>query len=57
MREKDNTLVIRIISLIRLIVGGDAIFVAVKRNQNIVIMGEIAIIPFVRYKLRVWVIS
>ena len=56
-READITLVIRTISLIRLIVGGEAIFVAVNMNQNIVIMGEIDIIPLVRYSLRVWVIS
>jgi len=55
--EKDITLVIRTISLIRLIVGGEAMFVAVNKNQNRVIMGEIDIIPFVRYSLRVWVIS
>jgi hypothetical protein len=57
LREKDITLVIRTISLIRLIVGGDAMLVAVNRNQNMAIIGEIDIIPFDRYILRVWVIS
>lgn len=51
------TLVISTISLIRLIVGGEAIFVAVNINQNRVIIGEIDIIPLVRYSLRVCVIS
>ena len=51
--ENDRSLEMRTISLIRLIVGGDAILVAVNRNQNSVIMGEIDIIPFDRNILRV----
>jgi len=51
--ENDITLVIKTISLIRLIVGGDAMFVAAKRNQNIVMIGEIDIMPLDRYRLRV----
>jgi hypothetical protein len=51
--EKDITLVISTISLIRLINGGEAMFVAVNMNQNRVIIGEIDIIPLVKYSLRV----
>lgn len=53
----DKILVIRTISLIRLIVGGAAMFTVVKTNQKKVIVGEIAINPFVKYILRVRVIS
>jgi hypothetical protein len=46
--DRDKTLVIRTISLIRLMEGGAAIFTAVKINQNIVMVGIIDIIPLVR---------
>jgi hypothetical protein len=45
--------VINIISLIRLIEGGAAMFVAVNRNHHRVKVGASTIIPFVRYRLRV----
>lgn len=47
----------RIISLNKLIDGGAAIFHAEKINHHIVRIGSVVIIPFVRYILRVWVIS
>jgi hypothetical protein len=53
----DITDVISIISLSKLMVGGAAIFLAVNRNHHIVIVGIITINPFVKYSLRVLVIS
>jgi len=47
----------KIISLSRLIDGGAAIFQAEKINHHIVKIGSEVIIPFVKYMLRVWVIS
>lgn len=49
--------VISMISLIRLIEGGAAIFLAVNRNHHRVIIGASTIKPLVRYRLRVCVIS
>jgi hypothetical protein len=43
----------RIISLIKLIEGGAAIFHAVNKNHHIVSVGQIVISPFVKYMLRV----
>jgi hypothetical protein len=45
--------VISIISLIKLIDGGAAIFLAVKRNHHIVSVGDSTIMPFVKNSLRV----
>jgi hypothetical protein len=45
--------VINMISLIRLIEGGAAIFLAVNKNHHSVNVGATTIIPFVRYRLRV----
>jgi len=52
-----NVVVIKVISLNRLIDGGAAILAAVNRNHHIVIVGLIVINPFVRNILRVCVIS
>lgn len=49
--------VISIISLIRLIDGGAAMFAAERRNHNIVIDGKMFSIPLVKKILRVWVAS
>lgn len=51
--ELDRTEAIKIISLIRLIDGGAAMFHAVNRNHHIVRVGQIVISPFVKYILRV----
>ena len=45
--------VINITSLIRLIDGGAAMFLAVNKNHHRVIKGARTIKPFVRYSLRV----
>lgn len=57
--DRDDDIIdeISMISLIRLIEGGAAMFAAVNRNHHIVSVGRIARIPFVRYRLRVCVIS
>lgn len=55
--ELDRTEAIKIISLIKLIDGGAAIFHAVNRNHHIVRVGQIVISPLVKYILRVWEIS
>ena len=55
--DLDKTEVSRIISLIRLIDGGAAIFQAVNRNHHMVKVGQIVISPLVKYILRVCVIS
>ena len=55
--DLDKTEVSRIISLIRLIDGGAAIFQAVNKNHHIVNVGQIVISPLVKYILRVCVIS
>lgn len=55
--DLDRTDAIKIISLIKLIDGGAAMFHAVNRNHHIVRVGQIVISPFVKYILRVWVIS
>lgn len=55
--DVDIIAVINIISLNRLIDGGAAIFLAVNINHHIVRVGIINIIPFVKYRLRVDVIS
>jgi hypothetical protein len=47
----------RIISLIKLIDGGAAMFHALNKNHHIVRVGQTVISPFVKYILRVWVIS
>ncbi len=49
--------VISMISLIRLIDGGAAMFLAVNRNHHIDSAGSITRSPFVRYRLRVCVNS
>lgn len=51
--EISTALVIRRISLIRLILGGAAMFVADMTNHNSVIVGKIFNIPLVMYILRV----
>ena len=56
-KDVDIIDVSRIISLIRLIEGGAAIFQAVNRNHHIAKSGLIVIMPFVKYMLRVAVIS
>lgn len=48
-----SVVVIRVISLRRLIDGGAAIFAAVNKNHHIVMIGLIVIRPFVRNILRV----
>jgi hypothetical protein len=48
-----NVVVIKVISLNRLIDGGAAIFAAVNKNHHIVIIGLIVINPFVKNILRV----
>jgi len=53
----DRDAEISIISLIKLIDGGAAIFAQVNKNHHNVRIGSDAIIPFVRANLRVWVIS
>lgn len=45
------------ISLIKLIEGGAAIFLAVNKNHHIVSVGANTIRPFVKNRLRVWVSS
>lgn len=52
-----NVVVIKIISLSRLIDGGAAIFVAVNINHHIDMIGLIVISPLVKNILRVCVIS
>jgi len=52
-----KVVVIKVISLRRLIDGGAAILAAVNKNHHIVIVGLIVISPFVRNILRVCVIS
>jgi hypothetical protein len=52
-----SVVVIKVISLSKLIDGGAAILAAVNRNHHIVIIGLIVISPLVRNILRVWVIS
>ena len=52
-----NVVVIRVISLNKLIDGGAAMFAAVNKNHHIVIMGLIVINPLVKNILRVCVIS
>jgi len=49
--------VISIISLIRLIDGGAAMFLAVNKNHHKVRVGATINIPFVKNSLRVWVSS
>lgn len=49
--------VISMISLMRLIEGGAAIFAAESRNQSIVMEGKMFNIPLVKKILRVWVAS
>lgn len=61
-RGADHIVVFRIpaismISLIKLIEGGTAMFAAVSRNHSIVIEGKRFRSPFVRKILRVWVVS
>lgn len=53
----NKILVISIISLIRLIEGGPAIFIVVKINHIIDIEGTRLSMPLVRNILRVWVVS
>lgn len=55
--EIDKILVRRKISLIKLMVGGAAIFAADIMNHQKVIAGKKVIIPFVRNNLRVCVVS
>lgn len=55
--DLDKTEVRRIISLIKLIDGGAAIFQAVKRNHHMVKVGQTVISPLVKYILRVCVSS
>jgi len=56
-RDLVRVVVIKIISLSRLIDGGAAIFVAVNINHHILIIGLIVIRPLVKNILRVLVIS
>jgi len=56
-RDEDNTAEINIISLIKLIDGGAAIFAAVKINHHIDMIGLTHINPLVKNMLRVLVIS
>jgi hypothetical protein len=49
--------VINMISLIKLIEGGAAIFLAANKNHHIVKVGATVIRPLVRKILRVWVNS
>ncbi len=55
--EKDRILMMRRISLNRLIEGGAAILAALRRNHHRAIYGEIMARPFVMYRLRVLVDS
>lgn len=53
----DNVEVISIISLSKLIDGGAAIFALQNKNHHIDIDGRKVSIPFIRKRLRVWLIS
>jgi hypothetical protein len=55
--DMDRIAVIRVISLKRLIEGGAAMFPDTIKNHHIDMVGRKHIIPFIRNKLRVWVIS
>ena len=57
INEVDMIDVIKMISLIKLIDGGAAIFQAVNKNHHIDKVGQMDKIPLVKYILRVWVIS
>lgn len=52
-----SVVVIKVISLSKLIDGGAAMLAAVNKNHHIVIIGLIVMRPLVRNILRVWVIS
>lgn len=57
MMDFVSVVVIKVISLSKLIDGGAAMFAAVNRNHHIVIIGLIVMRPLVKNMLRVWVIS
>jgi len=52
-----SVVVIKVISLRRLIDGGAAMLAAVNKNHHIVMIGLMVISPLVKNILRVWVIS
>jgi hypothetical protein len=57
MEENEIEAIINIISLRRLIDGGAAIFIQIRRNHHIVVIGLIVKIPFVKVNLRLCVAS